>query len=235
EKPARGSRGRGRARNRCGKGAAARGGDVRASFARPWHRVRAAFRPFYSMGWLPATSATCFADLAAFRTPIPTVWDTEMFLDRRISRFKLDTSNAANSKDFWWRLGLAWKQSEGLVGLFGDRRVRVFLFYLAVNVGCFGGIFRAVMLGKGQHHHRLWHQYGGIFKEMLVKRDGIVAVAGAIVDAGKFELSERGYVLIVAACERLQGFLGIVILADFFKTERLVVAGEFAGSCAGIF
>jgi hypothetical protein len=52
------------------------------------------------MGCVPATAATRFAALAPFRAQIPTVWDAEMFLCRRISCFKLDTSDAANSKDF---------------------------------------------------------------------------------------------------------------------------------------
>ncbi len=142
---------------------------------------------------------------------------------------------AANSKDFRARLGLAWEEGEGLVGLFRNGRVRVFLFYLAVELGCFAGIFRAVVLGKGQHHDRLGNQDGGICKEMLVKHDGIIAVARAVVDAGQLELSERGYVAIAAGSEGLQGFLGVAVLADPLQAQSLVVAGEFSGARAGIF
>src|SRR5579862_4565741 len=136
---------------------------------------------------------------------------------------------------FRTRLGLAWEESERLVGLLRDGRVRVFFFYLAVEFGRFAGVFCAVVLGKGQHHKRLGYQDGGSCKEVLVKHDGIIAVASAIVDASQLELSERGYVAIAAACEGLQRFLGLAVLADLLQAQRLVVAGEFSGARAGIF
>ena len=111
------------------------------------------------------------------------------------------------------RSDFAGQESKILVGLFGDRSVGVLRFNLGVYLSSFGRVICTVVLGKSKHHDRLGHQEAGLGNQLLIELDGLVPLSGTVIQLSEFEARHGGEVFLASVSNRLEQFLGFLVLA----------------------
>src|SRR3984893_1282387 len=125
-------------------------------------------------------------------------------------------------------LRLAGQKGEFLVGLLGNRRVRIVGFDLPVELGRFRRVFLVVVFGEGEHDNRLRDEHRWLRDQLPIQLDGFVGFAGAVIELGESKPRHRGELFVATAGESSKQFFRVIVLVKLFETQRLEVACETA-------
>src|SRR5579875_40851 len=128
-------------------------------------------------------------------------------------------------------LGLAGgKKGELLSGLVGGGGVRVVSFDLLIEAHGLRRIGLLVMRGESKEDNGFGNEDGGILQELVIKLDGLLGLAGLVINLGEFEFGHGSEVAIGTFLQRSERGNCLNVLAQMRFTESFVIQGELAGA-----